>query len=298
LFPVISEAITGDKISVDKPFYNKIMIPIGLGLMFLTGVGPLIAWRRSSLESLRRAFQWPAMAAVAVMGAFAVAGMHAEPYAVVSFGMCLFVAITIGMEFFKGAMAIRSKDGKSLIPAMVELTHRNTRRYGGYIVHMGIVLMFIGFTGAAFNKDITTQVPTNGTVHLGRYALHVANVEDGDNDNYQWRQVSLDVTKDGQDIGVLKPEHRFYKSSNQPLTEVAIRRRLNEDLYVTFPGMASDNVQIVLQVYVLPLVSWVWIGYWVVLFGTLVCLIPPKMRLSYPRTSVVGVAARDEIAAS
>ncbi|HZU28466.1 MAG TPA: cytochrome c biogenesis protein CcsA, partial [Bryobacteraceae bacterium] len=158
LFPVISEAITGDKISVDKPFYNKIMIPIGLGLMFLTGVGPLIAWRRSSLESLRRAFQWPAIAAVAVMGALAAAGMHAEPYAVVSFGMCLFVAITIGMEFFKGAMAIRSKDGKSLIPAMVELTHRNTRRYGGYIVHMGIVLMFIGFTGAAFNKDITTQV--------------------------------------------------------------------------------------------------------------------------------------------
>src|SRR5579884_2619525 len=91
LFPVISEAITGDKISVDKPFYNKIMIPIGLGLMFLTGVGPLIAWRRSSLESLRRAFQWPALAAIVLMGALAAMGMHAEPYAVVSFGMCLFV---------------------------------------------------------------------------------------------------------------------------------------------------------------------------------------------------------------
>jgi len=297
LFPVISQAITGDKISVDKPFYNTIMIPIGLGLMFLTGVGPLIAWRRSSIESLRRAFQWPALAGIVLIAALALAGLR-EPYALISFGLCLFVTVTIALEFWKGAMAIHTKDGKSLIPAMIELTHRNTRRYGGYLVHMGVVLMFIGFTGSAFNQDKTVQVPANGNVQIGHYNLHVANVVDGENDNYQFREPTLDVSKDGHDLGTMKPEHRFYKTSQQPLTEVAIRRRPNEDLYVTFPGMANDNQQLVLQVYVLPLVSWVWIGYWVTLMGTLVCLVPPKMRLSYPRTSVVGMTARDEIVAN
>ncbi len=283
---------------MDKPFYNKIMVPIGLGLMLLTGVGPLIAWRRSSLESLMRAFRWPAVAGTALVVALFAAGMRSEPYALISFGLCLFVTTTIAMEFWKGAMAIRARDGKSLVPAMVELTHRNTRRYGGYIVHMGIVLMFVGFTGSAFNQDKTVQVSPNGNVQVGRYNLHVANVADGENDNYQWRQITLNVTKNGEDLGTLRPEHRFYKTSRQPLTEVAIRRRPNEDLYVTFPGMSSDDRQIVIQAYVLPLVSWVWIGYWVVLFGTLICLVPPKMRLSYPRTSVVGVTARDEVSAN
>ena len=294
LFPVISEAITGDKISVDKPFYDKILVPVGLFLMFLTGIGPLIAWRRSSLESLRRAFMWPSVAAIVLVVALAFGGVYEHPYALVSFGLCLFVTVTIVMEFWKGATAIRAKNQISLLRAAVELTHRNTRRYGGYIVHMGVVLMFIGFTGSAFNKDRTVQVVPGQDFSIGHYNMRVADMQDGDNDNYEWRTVSIAVRKAGEDLETMHPEHRFYKSSKQPASEVAIRRRLDEDLYVNFAGMSSDDSKIVIQAYVFPLVSWIWLGYYVLLAGTLICLVPPKIRLAYARTEVVGIVRRRE----
>ncbi len=291
LFPVISEAITGDKISVDKPFYDRINVPIGLFLLFLTGVGPLIAWRKSSFESLRRAFLWPTVAGVALMIGLIGGGVR-HPYALLSFGLCLFVAVTIGMEFYKGARAIGAKQGKNLVMAGIELTHRNTRRYGGYLVHMGIVLMFIGFTGSAFNKDATIEVGRGTVASIGNYQLRIADLADGENENYVWNKATIAVSKNGADLGTLQPERRLYKASKQPTSEVAIRRRLNEDLYLNFAGMSGDNTKAVIQAFVFPLVSWIWLGYWVLLFGTLVCLVPPKVRLQYARTEVVGIAGK------
>src|SRR5579862_5019754 len=131
LFPVITEAIMGEKISVDKPFFNRVNIPIGMFLLLLTGVGPLIAWRRSSFESLKRAFMWPALSGFAVSLALFAAGIRSF-YALMSFGLCAFVLVTVAIEFFKGAKAISGKSGSNLLVSMVQLTHRNTRRYGGY----------------------------------------------------------------------------------------------------------------------------------------------------------------------
>jgi cytochrome c-type biogenesis protein CcmF len=292
LFPVISEAVTGEKISVDAPFFNRINVPIGLGLLFLTGVGPLIAWRRSSVESLRRAFFWPSVGGLVVMIGLGVAGVYEHPFALVAFGMCMFVTTTILSEFWKGASAIRAKNGIGLIPATIELTHRNTRRYGGYLVHMGIVFMFIGYTGAAFNKDVTKEVAPGNGFELGHYTLKVVDMQQGENDNYVWRKLLVEVLRGSQSLGVLEPERRLYKSSQQPTSEVAIRRRLNEDLYLNFAGVSNDNQRAVVQAYIFPLVSWVWIGFWVLAIGTLVCLIPSKMRLSYARTQVIGVAQK------
>ena len=292
MFPVISEAVTGEKISVDAPFFNRINIPIGLALMFLTGVGPLIAWRRSSLESLKRAFLIPTVCGVALMVLLAIFGAYEHPYALASFGLCMFVTVTVFTEFFKGASAIRAKDGVGFIPAAITLTHRNTRRYGGYLVHMGIVFMFIGYTGAAFNQDVTKEVPPGGNFEIGKYNVRVANVESGENDTYAWQRLAADVSRGGTSLGTLYPERRLYKASQQPTSEVSIRRRLNEDFYINFAGLSADNKRAVIQAYVFPLVSWIWIGFWVLAFGTMVCLIPNKVRLSYARTQVVGVAEK------
>jgi cytochrome c-type biogenesis protein CcmF len=293
LFPVISEAVTGEKISVDAPFFNRVNIPIALFLMFLTGVGPLIAWRRSSWESLNRAFRWPALAGLVLMIGLAAAGMWQHPYAVVSFGLCLFVATTVFIEFWKGASAIKGKTGMGLLPAMVELTHRNTRRYGGYIVHMAIVVMFIGFTGQAFNQNKTVEVAKGDTVKIGHYDLTIVNQQESENENYVWSRLTIDVNKDGKNLGTLDPEKRFYKTSRQPTSEVAIRRRLNEDLYINYAGPSNDNQRVVVQLYVFPLVSWIWIGWWVLFAGTIVCLIPSKVRLQYARTQVVGITKKN-----
>jgi cytochrome c-type biogenesis protein CcmF len=290
LFPVISEAVTGDKISVDAPFYNRVMIPIALFLIFLTGVGPLIAWRRSSLESLKRAFLWPSAAGLALMTGLAIAGIWRQPYALISFGLCMFVTATIAIEFWKGANAIHIKDGLGLGRSMVELTHRNTRRYGGYLVHMGIVVMFVGFTGAAFNKSKTVEVAPGSSFDIGRYQLTALDTSDGENDNIIWRKIRIAVKRDGEDLGVMSPERQLFKASNQPNSMVAIRRRLNEDLYLNYAGLSKDNQRAVIQAYTFPLVSCIWAGFWVLLFGTVICLVPAKVRLQYPKTSVVGIA--------
>jgi len=289
LFPVIMEAVSGEKETIDAPYYNRVNIPIALFLLFLTGVGPLIAWRKSSLSSLRRAFLVPAISGLLVMTALAVLGIH-QVEALIAFSLCVFVATSIVGEFWKGAHAIRAKEHLSLPRAAFELTWRNTRRYGGYLVHMGIVFMFIGFTGSAFNLHETHNLGLGQSVHFGRYDLKLLSVNNGDNGNYEFSHAALSVLENGREIDQLEPEVRFYKSSQQQSSIVGIRRRLNEDLYVNYSGVLPDNSKAIFQMYVFPLVSWIWIGYWVLLFGTIICLIPGKVRLQYPRTEVVGIA--------
>ncbi len=288
LFPVISEAVTGQKITVGRPFFDRINVPIGLFLLFLTGVGPLFAWRRTSLESLRRNFQWPLLAALVLVGALLAAGVR-HFYALMSFGLCLFVAWTIFVEFYRGARAIAAKTRTNLLAGAFELTHRNTRRYGGYIVHFGIVLMFIGFTGSAFNKDTTAQVKIGDRFEIGHYQLSVTNITSGQNENYQWSKAVVQVSKDGSYLGTMEPERRLYMTSNQGTSEVAIRRRLNEDLYLNFADFPDAKGQSVIQAFVFPLVSWIWIGFWVLAIGTLICLVPSKVNLQYAKTKIIGV---------
>ena len=288
LFPVISEAISGDKISLDADWYNRLMVPIGLFLLILTGVGPLFAWRRTSVESLRRNFQWPGIAAVVLAGSLFAAGIR-NFYALISFGFCLFVALTVIMEFYKGARAIAGKTGQNLLRATVELTHRNTRRYGGYLVHMGIVLMFIGFTGHAFNQASVKELNVGDTMQVGNYNLKMVDLKQGDNENYAWHRAYMQVSKHGSELGTLEPEKRFYKASRQGTSEVGIRQRPNEDLYLNFGGMSDDNQRAVIQAYVFPLVSWIWIGGLVLIGGTFVCLVPSKVKMQYARTQVVGI---------
>ena len=293
LFPVISEAVTGEKISVDAPFFNRVNIPIALFLLFLTGVGPLIAWRRSSVESLKRSFMWPTVAGLVLMCVLAAFGVYEHPYALLSFGLCLFVTTSILLEFWKGASAIRAKTGMALLPAMVELTHRNTRRYGGYIVHMAIVVMFIGFTGQAFNQNKTVEVAKGDTFSIGHYNLTVADQQDGENENFVWGKLIINVKSNGRDLGTMDPEKRFYKASRQPTSEVSIRRRINEDLYLNFAGPSTDNKRSVIQAYIFPLVSWIWVGWWVLFAGTVICLVPSKLRLQYARTQIVGITRKN-----
>ena len=294
LFPVISEAVMGEKISVDGPYFNRVNIPIGLFLLFLTGVGPLIAWRRSSFESLKKAFTWPTIAAVVTAGILVALGVRTI-YAIMSFALCSFVVCTILSEFVKGASAIAAKSGQNFLRAMVELTHRNTRRYGGYIVHIAIVIMFIGFTGAAFNKDATKEVGMNDTFAIGRYTLKVKDLKSGNNGHYKWWNAPVEVYVDAKLIGMLTPEQRLY-TTGDTASVVDIRRRVYEDLYLNFAGMTADGQKAVIQAYVFPLVSWIWIGYWALLFGTLICLVPSKVKYQFPKTQVVGMVTGKESA--
>lgn len=291
LFPVIMEALTNNKETIDSPYYLRVEVPIALFLLFLTGVGPLIAWRRSSLDSLKRAFLIPTIVGVLVAAGLAASGVH-HPTALVSFGLCAFVVATILSEFWKGSRAIEAKEKLPLPRAAFELTWRNTRRYGGYLVHLGIVAMFVGFTGSAFNLHEVRNLGLGESVRFGHYDLKLANVVDDGNDNYESSRASVEVFRNGKQIDLLEPEIRLYKASQSQNTLVGLRRALNEDLYIVYSGVMPDGRRATFQMYQLPLVSWIWIGFWIVLFGTLICLVPSKLRYQYARTEVVGVASQ------
>jgi len=286
MFPVLSEKFSTEKISLDAVWFNRLMVPIGLFLLFLTGVGPLFAWRRTSMESLRKNFQWPGIGMLVVVAALFAGGMR-YPYSIISLGLCFFVMATIVMEFFRGSRAISEKTNIGLIPAMIELTHRNTRRYGGYLVHMGIVLMFIGWSGHPFNQTAIGEVNKGDTMRVGSYLLKVADLTQGETSDYQWDTAILEVSKNGKSVGILEPTRRFYKIAQQGTAEVAFRTRLNEDLYINYAARVGDKAT--LQAYVFPLVTWIWVGVVVLIGGTFVCLVPSKVARSYARTEVVGI---------
>src|SRR5216110_1817831 len=195
LFPVFSEWITGDRISVGAPFFNKVNIPIGLLLLFLTGVGPLLAWRKTSKESLKRNFGWP-LAIGLVAGVIALAFGFREIYSWVCLIICVFVASTVGLEFYRGAKVIRARSGASFLASAVDLTLRNTRRYGGYIVHVGMVFVFIGLAGAAFNRDIQKDMQVGQTMQIGPYTLLLQGFDSKPETNYTAQRMNVEVLRD------------------------------------------------------------------------------------------------------
>ena len=275
LFPVFSEWITGDRISVGAPFFNKVNIPIGLLLLFLTGVGPLLAWRKTSSESLKRNFGWPLMIGL-FAGAVAFAFGFRAYYSLVCLILCVFVASTIGMEFVRGAKVIRARSGASLIASAIDLTMRNTRRYGGYIVHMGMVLVFIGLSGAAFNRDVQKEMQLGQTMQIGPYSLLLQAVDTKPERNYTAERMIVEVLQNNKQIMMLYPEKRRFATTTENGTMVAIYSTLKEDLYVVYAGQSPDTQLPVIHAFLNPLVKWIWFGGVVVVFGTLVALLPNR----------------------
>lgn len=275
LFPVFSEWLSGNRISVGAPYFNKVNIPLGLLLLFLTGVGPLLAWRKTSAESLRRNFGWPLVVGL-IAGAIAYPLGMKNFYAVFCFILCVFVACTIGMEFFRGATVIRARSGASFLASGVDLTMRNTRRYGGYIVHMGMVLIFVGLSGAAFNRDAQKDMQLGQSLQIGSYNLVLQSFESRPEKNYTAQRMIVEVMRDNKPLMMLYPERRIF-SENQPSgTMVAIYSTLREDLYVVYAGTSPETQQPVIHAYINPLVKWIWLGGVVVVLGTLVALLPNR----------------------
>jgi cytochrome c-type biogenesis protein CcmF len=275
LFPVFSEWFTGDRISVGTPFFNKVNIPIGLLLLFLTGVGPLLAWRKTSLDSLKRNFGWPLLMGL-IAGAIAFPLGVREFYSLICLILCVFVASTITMEFYRGAKVIRARSGASFLASGVDLTMRNTRRYGGYIVHMGMVLIFIGIAGTAFNRDVQKEMQIGSSMQIGPYSLLLQNFDTKQEKNYTAERMIIEVTRDNKPGMMLYPERRIFPANQASGTMVAIYSTLKQDLYVVYAGQSPDTQAPVIHVYLNPLVKCIWFGGVIVVLGTLVALLPNR----------------------
>jgi cytochrome c-type biogenesis protein CcmF len=275
LFPVFSEWFTGSRISVGAPFFNKVNIPLGLLLLFLTGVGPLLAWRKTSGESLRRNFAIPSAVAVGGAGLVILLGAR-DFYAIVCYLLSAFVVATIAMEFYRGAKVIRARSGLNWLSSTMELTLRNTRRYGGYIVHFGMVMIFVGLAGQAFNKEVQKEIGVGGTVKIGPYELLLQAVDQKQEKNYVAERMIVEVMKDHKPVMILFPERRNFPTNQESGTMVAIYSTLREDLYVVYAGVNQGSDVPTIHVFLNPLVKWVWYGGIVVVMGTIVALVTPR----------------------
>ena len=273
VFPILSELVTGSKVTVSAPFFNKVVMPFAIGLVLLAGICPLIAWRRASIKNLKRNFLVPGVISSAATFMIAILGVH-HWLTLVFFFCGMFVLVTVYTEFNKGTKARMAMVHEAPPAALWNLVQRNKRRYGGFIIHAGVALLFIGIAASSFyqlEKEVT--VKPNNSFAIGAYTLRFDRIDFlADPHKELWR-AHIEVFKGDKQVGTLHPERHFYKNSDQPTTEVAIRPFWNEDLYMILVGPDESGAGI-FKVYVNPFVGLIWKGGIIIALGSLLVLMP------------------------
>ena len=276
MFPTISEALRGERLTVGPPFFDKWMLPIGLMLLLLTGIGPLLAWRKSAVGNMLHQFLWPIIIGVATTGLVMYLGANFWA-AGLCFGLCGWVLTTIVQEFWRGSGVRQRATGTDRFTAMIGLFARSRRRYAGYIVHLGIVLIFFGFAGNGFKLEEQINLEPGQQVVIGDYLVKFEALKVTDDGQKQMITGHTTVTKEGASIGGMYPARWFFRGrEDEPTTEVAIRRGFADDLYIVLAGYELETQRATFEVTVNPLVNWVWFGFGVLGIGTILSLLPER----------------------
>jgi cytochrome c-type biogenesis protein CcmF len=288
VFPTLTLIAKGERIALDASFYNRTSGPLAMALVLLIGICPILAWRRATTDRLLRGLGYQAVLALIVAVVLLVLGIR-EPYALVSFAVCAFVVATIASEFYRGLMARRRTKGEGYLVALGRLVAKGRRRYGGYMVHLAIVLIAIGVTGSSVYKNewLVSLTPGEETA-IGDYTLKYEDYEiemlNADPETYQSKvrfATTLGVHKAGRKIATLVAEkNNHWLLENPWVTEVAIRSSLKEDLYVILGGLEQDGLAS-FQLVVNPLINWLWIGGGLLFVGAAVAMWPSGRKVVY-----------------
>jgi len=290
IFPMISEAVRGVKISVGAPFFNQVNVPIGLALLLVMGLCPLLAWRKASLANLSRNFLFPGALGLLTAVGLIVAGLR-QPVAVTAFALSAFVTATILLDFHRGAM-VRRGHGEPYPLALGRLVLRNRRRYGGYVVHLGVILLFAGMAGSAFSSQQEAVLRPGQTVTINQYTLRYEGISQYPTQSAMVTAATLTVFNGREPIAVMNPQRNIHRGhEEQPMTEVAIRSTMMEDLYVILAGIGDDGTAN-FKVIVNPLMMWMWIGGVLMSLGTVVAFWPERREALRARARyLVGAEA-------
>jgi cytochrome c-type biogenesis protein CcmF len=293
LFPLISELLTGQKVTVGPPFYERATAPLFAGLLFLMGIAPLAAWRHSTAQTLGRAIWKPFIASLIVVIILLISGIR-QPGALVGFWLGALVTFVTLYETWRAALARLKRFGENLLLAYWRLIGRNRRRYGGYIIHLGVVFMAIGIIGIeGFQTETQGTLRQGEQLSLGSFtisynSLSMFDTEDGRN----VIRADLGVYKNGKYVGNLYPRRDFYYESRQPMTIPGVRSTWEEDFYVLLIDWEPISTQgATFKIYHNPLVNWVWFGGLVFIIGTMVAAWPDRdptpARVRARRTSTI-----------
>ena len=284
-YPMFSEILTGERIAVAAPWFNRVAGPLFLLLFVLMGVGPLLGWRRTGASAFRRQFTWPGLAALLSVPVFLFTSRNVFPVA--GLAICVFVAATIVQEFVRGMIARRRTKGEPFPMAMWGLLRRNGRRYGGYVVHFGIVLIGVAIIGNEFYQTTTHVTLSAGeSVELSGYRLTFTSLDTRRNSNHTEVSAYLLVadSESGRLLDQIAPRRNIYdKAPDQPTSEVGLRMTPAEDVYVILNGWQPDGGSATFTVYINPLTMWMWIGGVFVVLGTLVSAWPHPLPLRTPQ---------------
>ena len=287
IFPVISEAVRGVRISVGPPFFNQVSGPIFLATILLTGICALIGWRRASIKNLVRNILWPFVTTLLLVIALFVLGMR-EWYALASFFVCGFVFSTILYLWFRGTRARHRTHAENYMKAFYRLIGGNRPRYGGYIVHISILLITIGIVGSSiYSAEKEVTIRPNESITINNYTLTYDNISSYETQSKVVVTATLSLYNQGEFIGELTPGKYFHHNYEQPVTEVAIRSTLVEDLYVILIGWDEDGTT-AFKILVNPLVIWIWIGGAVFVIGVLIAFWPERRGQPTPRQDEEG----------
>jgi len=295
IFPLISELATGQKVTVGPPFYERATGPLFAGLLLLMGIAPLAAWRHSTAKTLGRAMWKPFIASLVVLGIVLIAGIR-QPAALLAFWLCAFVISVTLYEFWRGALARHRKSDESLPLALWRLIGRNRRRYGGYVIHLGVVLMAIGIIGIeVFQTETQGTIAQGESISLGNYAITYDSLANFDtNDGRNVARAVVTVYKNGDAVGELYPRRDYYYESQQPMTIPGVRSTWEDDFYVLLVDWQPvSTIGATFKIYHNPLVNWLWIGGLVFILGTLIAAWPDKD----PDTSRVSASRKSYVAA-
>ncbi|WP_419956169.1 heme lyase CcmF/NrfE family subunit [Neobacillus niacini] len=282
VFPLVSEAVRGTKVTVGMPFFNTVQAPILLSMMFVMAVCPLLAWQRSSLKNLKKNFLLPAILAVVAMALMVVLGMQ-KAWAVIGFGVIVLLFITHFLEFYRGVKARRKMTNEKVYLSLYRLMTKNRRRYGGYIVHIGIAFIAMGIIGSQ-NYDVQTMKTVNlgDSIELKDYRINYERLDqkrEGINDIVY---AEMTVFKNGKRIGSIMPEKVFYGNWDQPSSEVGLISSLKEDLYVVLSDWEDDG-KATFIVKINPMITWLWIGSFMIVIGSLFAVWNGKYQNITPR---------------
>ena len=276
VFPLLSEAVRGVKVSVGAPFFNQVNIPLFLSLIFLMGVGPLIAWRRASPDNLRRNFLWPV--ALGFLAALVAFGAGVRPtLAVLTFATTVFVSATIALDFGRATRA-RRRTGERLLPAMGGLLLRHNRRYGGFLVHFGVLVIAVGVTGShAWSVQTETTLKRGDHAELAGYRVRFDGLSASEESNHA-KVTGAFTVSNGRVLDVLRPAKKFYPQQQSPIAAVDYRLGLTEDIYLVLGDFARDGTEATIKLQINRLVSWIWIGGVVITLGALLAILPEARR--------------------
>jgi cytochrome c-type biogenesis protein CcmF len=288
LFPLVAEAIRGVKVSVGAPFFNRMTLPLCVALLFLLGVGPALPWRRATPDVIRRQLLPPSVGALAGAAIGLLAGAR-DIYALLVYAFAAFALTANVREFWTGARARVRAHGEPMVTALGRLTMSNRHRYGGYLAHVGVLVVAVAIAASSTGRvEREATLRPGETVTVGAFGLRMNRVWGAEEPHRFVIATTVEVLRNGRVVDELQPRLNFYRRSDQPIATPAVRSRAAGDLYLSLMAFQPDGTTATLRIILEPLVPWIWAGGGLICLAALFAAWPSRQPRVLPSTARMG----------